>query len=220
MKNTSLKQFTLLILILFSAFIYFNCDDSGIVTQEKKPFTIEAQIINYTPFGLKIVFANILSVTGSVYYICYCSIDNEGKFIIVPPDIKDTTVMPVESFFFRECTGGNASFNPSDAKGAPIYNFDVSYNSNIVGKVDFDNYSSQDTIRKTSDFDVMYIFMDRKVTGTGFRLKGNDTVKIDCSLEQGWNKIIRHYSRVDSANKTILFDLTEPSGAVWEYYAN
>lgn len=220
MKYSAIKKFTLLVFVIFSAFVYFNCDDAGVVTQENKPFIIEGHLVNFTPFGQKIVFANILNVSHIIYYICYCPIDNDGKFTIGPPDLKDTTVMQVESLFFDGCSGGNALFNPLDAKGAPIDNFDVRYNSNIIARVDFDNYNSQDSIRKSGDFDVRYIYMNKKVTGSGFRLKGNDTVKIDFALEQGWNKIIKHYSRVDSCSKTIMYDLTEPPGAVWEYYEN
>jgi hypothetical protein len=220
MKRAIQFKILLFTVLILTSIIFFSCDDSGIVTVEKTPFRIEAKIINYTPFGQNIVFANILSVTGAIYYVCYCPINNESKFTIEPPEsMRDTTVMPVESIFFAGCSGGNASFSPSDAKGTPICHFDVRYQNNIIGNVDNNNYSKDDSLRKAGDFEITYIYMNQKVACSGFRLSGSDTVKIDCSLEAGWNKVVRHYTRVELTDKTILYDLTEPSGAQWEYKA-
>jgi hypothetical protein len=220
MKITILKKFYLLILILFASLITFNCDDSGIVKPEETPFSISGKIINWVPFGQKIILANIFSARQFIYTVSYCSIDNEGKFSLYPPEsYSDTTKMPVETIFFSGCTGGNAYFNPSDVKGVKIYNFSVKYIDSIIGSVDYDNFSKYDSL-KAGYFEVMYVFTNQKVTGTGFMLNGADTIKFEAETVLGWNKIVKHYTRVDSTGKTILFDTNEPAGAVWEYYHN
>lgn len=220
MKKTIHRKFTLLILILFTSLISFNCDDSGIIKPEEPPFSITGKIINWVPFGQKIVFANIFSASQIVYPVSYCSIDNEGNFILKPPEsYSDTTLMPVETIFFSGCTGGNAYFIPSGVKGVKIYSFTVKYIDSIIGSINYDNFSKYDSI-KAGYFEVMYVFTNQKVTGTGFMLSGTDTVKFEAETVLGWNKIVKHYTRVDSYGKTILYDTNEPSGAAWEYYDN
>ncbi len=215
MKNTfSGKIF--IISVILSAFVYFNCDDAGIVDNDNNDFCINAKLSGWIP-GNKILVAQIIAHGGFVK--ANCPVDNEGNFNLCLPPMADSLLYSSDSIFYASCTGGSVTFDPPDVKGTQIYNYRVTLNDTIVGAVDCNNYVRYDSI-KAGDFEVGYIYVTKNVTVSGFKVCSDDTLKFNGTAQTGWNKIIKHYTRVNGTSRTILYDMIEPPGAVWEYHGD
>lgn len=219
MKRIDLKKNLPVILVLLIAFIYFNCDDSGVTTPENSEFCISAKLKDWIP-GNKILYANIYSLTHHIYPVASCPVDDQGNFnLCFPQTISDTALMSADSIFYSGCTGGNVTFNPPDVRGVEVYNFRVKRNDTVVGSIDCNNFARYDSI-KAGDFEVMFIYVSKNVSVSGYKLCNDDTLMFNGTAETGWNKVIKHYTRVNGTSKTILYDKNEPPGAVWEYHGN
>ena len=220
MKKIFFSKILPVIFVLICSVIYFNCDDSGVTTEETNTdFCINAKLSNWIP-GNKTLYANIYSSSHHIYPVASCSVDNDGNFnLCFPKTLSDTALFSADSIFYSGCTGGNVTFNPPDVQGLEIYNFRVKSGGTVVGSVDCNNFVRYDSI-KAGDFEVMFIYVDKDVSVNGFKLCSGDTLKFNGTAVTGWNKVIKHYTRVTPGSKTILYDNYEPPGAVWEYHGN
>ncbi len=219
MKNSIFKRTGILIIIAILALIYFSCDDSGVVAPKTDTqFCITAKLSGWVP-GNKTLYAQVNSNSSGFFRVANCPVDSAGNFNLCLPDLLDTTLFPADSIFYSGCNGGTVSFIPPDAIGTQIFNFRVVQDSVVCGAVDCNNFSRYDSI-KAGDFEMMFIYVNKLVTASGYKLCDNDTLAFSGTAQKGWNKIFKHYTRVDPNSRTILYDMVEPPGAVWEYHGN
>jgi len=219
MISILIRQFVFVFIIALISVIYFNCDDSSVNTTQNSQFCVSAQLSGWVP-GNKTLYMNIYSNTKEIYPVANCSVDDQGNFKICFPDsFSDSTLWRADSIFFSGCHGGTASFNPPDARGVEEYNFRVKKNDTVCGAIDYKTFTNSDSI-KVGDFEVFYVYANQTVSGSGYELCGSDTLYFNGTAKSGWNKIVKHYTRVTTLNRTILYDLNEPPGAVWRYHGN
>jgi len=218
MKKMSFHPALKAVIFALSALIYFSCDDSGVAIEEETDYCISAKLSGWIP-GNKILYATINSNASWIYKVAECSVDNDGNFNLCLPKLEDTTLYSSDSIFYSSCTGGNVTFNPPDVKGTQIYNYRVTSGGTIVGAVDCNNFVRYGSI-KAGDFEVEYIYVNKAVTVTGYKVCSGDTMKFNGTAQTGLNKIIKHYTRVTQNDRTILYDMIEPPGAVWEYHGD
>jgi len=217
MKTIINKHALWILLTSIAALFCFSCDDAGVTTDENQ-FCITAKLSDWIP-GNKILYANMNSAASGMYRAAECPVDGLGNFNLCLPSLSDTTLYSSDSIFYSGCTGGNVIFNPPDVKGTQIYNFRVRNGDTIVGAVDCNNFTRYDSL-KAGDFEVMFIYVNKNVTVSGYKVCAQDTLMFNGSAKLGWNKVIKHYTRVSSNSKTKLYDMNEPPGAVWEYHGD
>jgi hypothetical protein len=210
------------ILVLTTIFLFISCDDSGVVkTNENNSADscITATLSGWVPGSNRILKARVNSNASFIYVLAGCPVENSGSFNLCFPNLLDSTLYPADSIFYTNCTGNTVTFDPPDVKGTMIYNYRVYQSDSIVGAVDCNTYIRSDSI-KAGDFEVHYIYVNKPVTVTGYKVCGDDTLKFNGSAVQGWNKIIKHFTRVQGTSRTMLYDMSEPPGAVWEYHGD
>ncbi|RPI14269.1 MAG: hypothetical protein EHM58_16785 [Ignavibacteriae bacterium] len=209
-----------LIFVLFAltAITYFNCDDSGIVNSTNTQFCISGKLADWIP-GDKILYANILG--HGKYIKPECTVDNAGNFNLCLPDLADSMLYAEDSVFIGSCPHQYVVFNPNDARGNQIFNFRVKQNESIVGAVAYDSYKGFHDSIKVGDFEAEYIYANKQVTMSGYSNCANgDTSFFNGTASKGWNKVIKHYTRIGTNNKSVLYDLNEPPGGVWRYHGD
>lgn len=215
-----LKQALKAIFIALFTVIYFSCEDSGIVeTQNTSDSCITATLSGWIPGSNKILYGRVWSNASGLYTVGSCPVDSQGNFHLCFISLSDTTTYPSDSIFYAGCSGGNVTFNPPDVRGAMIYNYRVKIGDTIVGAVDCNNFVRYDSI-KAGDFEVEYVYVNKQVAVTGYKVCSGDTLRFDGTAKAGWNRVIKHYTRVSPMSKTILYDMIEPPGAVWEYHGD
>jgi hypothetical protein len=207
-------------LLLIITFVFLSCDDAGITKPENTSADscINGTLSNWIP-GDKYLYAQVNSNASWIYHLAECPVENSGAFNLCLPSLADTTLFPSDSIFYTNCTNGTVTFEPPDVRGTMIYNYRVRQDSEIVGAVDCNNFVRYDSI-KAGDFEVEYIYVNKPVTVTGYKVCGDDTMRFNGSAVPGWNKIIKYYTRVQGSSRTILYDMIEPPGAVWEYHGD
>ncbi len=218
MKNSIFKRSGVFIIILLLPVIYFACDDAGVIPVKVPPFCITGKIAGWTAGG-KMLYASVSSISSGAYVLASCPIDTDGNFSFCPPSLADTTLFPPDSIFDQVCNGGPVSFNPPNTKGALIISFIVFDGANMIGAVDCDNYTFG-AQPQTGDFDVLYIYVNKMVTGNGYRNCMSDTIAFYGTAQSGWNKITRVYKRVDPGSSTIVYYNSTFEHAVWEFHGN
>lgn len=212
--------------IIFSlCVVYFSCDDAGILKPKESgsDSCINSTLSGWVQASNRYLNAKVNSNGSFIYLLAECPVDFNGNFNLCFPSLLDTTLYPSDSIFYSSCGPGTVTFNPPDVMGTKIYNYRVTQgmhsDSNIVGAVDCNNYVNSTTVQP-GDFDVEYIYVNKDVTVTGFKVCGDDTLKFNGSAVKGWNRIIKHYLRIEGTSRTYLYDMSEPPGAVWEYHGD
>jgi hypothetical protein len=220
-----LRQALFILIVFSSSIIYFHCDDAGILKVEgvSSDSCINATLSGWVSVSNRYLNAKVNSNGSFIYLLAECPVDINGSFDLCFPPLLDTTLYPSDSIFYTSCGPGTVTFNPPDVKGTKIYNYRVTQgphsDSNIVGAVDCNSYINSTTLQ-AGDFDVEYIYVNKDVTVTGFKVCGDDTLRFNGAAVKGWNKIIKHYTRINGTSRTMLYDMIEPPGAVWEYHGN
>ena len=210
MKTKILKHLLIVIIITVTVFIYFNCSDDTATNPTNTSFTLSGQISGWT-LSTKTLSAHIQSVSNHNYEIANCPIDSKGNFsLTLPATISDTTMYSGDSVFSMGCNG-NVTINPSSSKGSKIWRLNVMDGSNVIGYIRCCNYDNL----APGAFEEVYLFVNQNlsVSGTQFCFQG-DTIMYSGSATSGWNKVIENYVRQFSTGYVILYNNTEPSGAV------
>lgn len=216
MKLTVTRHIIALLLISICSVLYFNCDDAAVTQPQNNEYCISGQITNWTGGSNKTLHARIYSVSGVRYSIANCPIDASGNFnLCLPSSVSDTTLFVSDSIFYWGCASGTVTFNPADVKGAEIYDFRVKSGDTTIGTVRRTNY---DTLYPGA-FSVMYIYVTKNVSVSGYKICISDTLRFDGSATTGWNKIVKNCTRTLGAGTSYLYNMIEPSGAVWKYTA-
>jgi len=209
------------IILLALTSIILSCDDAGVQTKNENTYAdscISSTLADWIP-GDKYLFAQVNSNASWIYRLAECPVATTGAFNLCFPNLSDTTLFPADSIFYSGCNTGTVTFDPPDVKGTMIYNYRVRQGNEIVGAVDCNNFDRYDSI-KAGDFEIEYIYVNKPVTVTGYKVCDDDTMRFNGTAVLGWNKIIKHYTRVQGYSRTILYDMTEPPGAVWEYHGD
>lgn len=214
-----MKKLFILLVLVFGIIYYFGCGDSAVnTTTTNFDGCIKATLSGWIP-GNKLLYAQMNSNASGIYKVAECTVDSTGNFNLCLPSLSDTTLYSSDSIFYAGCHTGNVTFNPPDVRGTQIFNYRVRLGTQIVGAVDCVTYTRSDSI-KSGDFEVMYIYVNKNVTVTGSKICNSDTLQFNGSAVAGWNKIIKHYVSVSQTGRTILYDGTEPPGAIWRYHGS
>lgn len=211
--STTFKRNLAVLIIIASAVIYFNCDDAGIVPAVTD-YCISGQITGWT-LGTKTLHAYIRNKSGASFSYSTCPIDASGNFnICLSGAVPDSTLYASDSIFYSGCTaGGTATFIPSDSRGTEIFSLKVKSGDTSIGYIRKNNY----TVLAAGSFSLTYIFANKDVSATGWKYCGGDTLFFIGSAVKGWNKVVKNYTRVDTTAYSILYNTTEPPGAIWKY---
>jgi hypothetical protein len=181
---------------------------------DDSPYCITGKFNGWTGGNNKTLHANIYSASHHIYSIAKCPIDAQGNFnLCLPSVIADTTLMFADSIFYSGCTSGNVLFNPSDTKGVEVYNFRIKSGDTIVGSA---RYNNHDTLI-TGSIDVMYVFANKNVSVTGYKVCTSDTLRFNGTAISGWTRVVKKCIRRGYPSDTFLYDTSEPTGAVWKF---
>jgi len=215
MKSSISKRFFLVFIIFLITVFYFSCDDAGIVEPENQELCITGQIVNWTQ-GTKTLHAYVRSSSGPSFSIANCPIDAGGNFnVCLPATLSDSTLFSSDSIFYIGCTGGGTvTFNPPDGRGTEIISFRVKNGDTTIGYIRRNNY---DTLYPGA-FSIMYVYANKDVTVSGYKICTNDTLHFDGTAKKGWTKVVKNRLRVTGPGTTYLYNTTEPPGAIWEFY--
>ncbi len=219
MKKSIFKRSAVLAAAALLTIIHFACDDAGVGPPKQYPFSIAGKISGWTGGGDKTLSAEVITLSGALVTVASCKIDADGNFGMVPVQIADNDLFPTDSIFSPFCNGGPVGFSPPQARGSVIVSFNVFDGSQMIGTIDYNNYTRGDP-PATNDFDMMYVYANESVSGGGYKLCSGDTISFYGTAQSGWSKICRYYKRVEPESITVLYFTSQPNGAEWKFHGN
>lgn len=211
METIFFRQIALASFFALVTILYFHCDDAGVTVDED--YCITGQISNWTS-GEKTLHAYLRDASGPSYSYASCTIDAQGKFsLCLKASVSDTTLYPADSVFYSGCTGGNVTFDPPYARGTEISSFKVKSGDTTIGIIKRNNY---DTLYNGA-FSVTYIYANKNVVVSGYKICTGDTLKFDGTAVAGWTKVVKTCTNKYSNGETYQYSTNEPPGAIWKY---
>jgi len=214
-----MKRFLLLTLIVSVTVIIYNCDDSGLLPEEKT-LEISGKVNNWS-LGAKILKAIVKDSTGSnVFLADSTTIANDGSFTL---KIKT----PPDNFFWiysvitdTNCPGA-ITITPPGLKQTPV-SFDVYTDTNTyMGKLQKNSVGYPVTPGSHS---VSYINFKDAGSATGSTTCSDSTISIKITANftgtAGWNTVVlvwNIFNPIYPPRYDATIQNSEPAASLWYY---
>ena len=213
-----MKRFFLLgFIVTFTAIIY-NCDDSGITTEEET-HEVTGTVNNWTQ-GTKILKAVVKdSANTSIFLADSTRIATDGSFTLklkTPPD----NFFYVYSPYNGTGCSGVITINPSGLKQASLTFNVFDTNNNQMGTIQKKSYDSFPTNNSHS---VSFLNFKEVGSATGSitcqRPSDTTTVTANFTSVAGWNTVVLVWNEFNpiTLHYNATIQNTEPAASLWYY---
>jgi len=195
---------------ILSGLVCLCCDDAGVTTAPD--YYISGTVSNWA-YGHRTLEARFFGQSRVPYTIASATIDPQGKFNLkLPSTIADAELLPADSIFVPECTGGIA-FAPPSIRGGILIELQVKDGTIPTGTLQKNNYDSL----YPGAYSVFWIYFKTQATFFGYKVCGSDSLNFNGTAGAGWNKIIRTCTRIDSSATYQFSTDEEPGDAIWKF---